>query len=388
MDLTLVIPTYNRPDSLVRLLCVLRTFEYSGRILIADSSSDEIKQLNKRRASEWDAISHVEFPSDIAPFRKFSKSMALTETQLVMLLADDDMAFPDGLSECVSFLNANPTYSAAHGIYLNYTISDCGIRVPHIEYDSPSITADDPFDRLNSLLENYQALTYAVQRKECAVKAFENASKLDDILWQELTGGSITALEGPVKRLPIISHARQSGSTIGYRHWHPVEWLVRDAAGLFSGFSQYVRAIQNLAEQNVATTNLSSEKILDASNAAGLRYLAPYLENTRAVALMSHPADRTGEQKIAAAIDTWNDIHVKFPASLLLRYKPLGKLARVLKHNTLDRFVGSHRETTATLNGDRREIEIGKNVVRAVRRLEQKNGVTRLVQYFACYLQR
>jgi len=386
MDLTLVIPTYNRPDSLGRLLIVLRTFGYDGQILIADSGSDKTKEENRRSTSAWDAVSYIEYPTNIAPFSKFAAAIALTQTKFVMLLADDDLAFPEGLSECVSFLNANPTYSAAHGHYLSYRMSGDRISIPNIEYSSPSIAANLPFDRLNSLMSNYQALTYAVQRKDTAQKAFEMASQQKDLLWQELAGNSLTVFDGPVKRMECFSHARQCGSTVGYSHWHPIEWLTRDAAGLFSGFAKYIAAIEGMAIGNCLTQSMPGDQIRHAANKAGLLYLTPYLAYSSQISQRAYPDDWPQDQKASAAIDHWNDLHVKFPASILLRYPRLGTFARTLKRNILDRYIGNYETSISASNGKMLYVRFGKPAVRAIQNMGGKREMNRLAKYFSRYL--
>ncbi len=386
MDLTLVIPTYNRHESLVQLLGMLRKLEYGGEILVADSSSNETRDLNRQAASSWGAISYVEYPADIAPFAKFAQAIARAQTEFVMLLADDDVAFPAGLSDCVSFLRANPSYSAAHGHYLSFRIDPHHIHVPNIEYSSPSITETQPFDRLNSLMTNYQAVTYAVQRKDIALTAFEVAAQQNDLLWQELAGNSVTVFEGPVKRIDCFSHARQCGSTVGYRRWHPIEWLVRDAAGLFSGFAAYISAIERLANESRLTGPMTADQIRDAANRAGLRYLTPYLAYAQQVSRRSYPDDWSQDQIASAAIDHWNDLHVKFPVSLLLRYPALGAFARKVKHSVLERHVGGYETTVRTENGKLHTVGFGKPAVRAIQNMGGKHEMNQLAQYFSHYL--
>jgi len=358
MNLTLVIPTFNRPDNLRKLLSVLRHFSFDGEVIVADSSSDDSRQINQQQCARWAATTYVEYSLETPPFQKFAQAIALAQTKYIALLADDDLAFPSGLSQCVSFLEENPRYSAAHGTYLRFDVHGNRMVVPGVEYDAPSIEDDTAFGRLNSLMSNYQALTYSVQRKDCAQAAFESAYIMKGLLWQELTGGSVTAMLGRVKRLDAITHARQGGSTLGYERWHPVEWLIRDASGLFQGFAEYVEAIEKIAGNSHEPIETH-----DAANAAGLRYLLPFLSHAHLVAFAPEKQGVSQELRLSTAIDRWNDLRSPFPKSIFLKHKCVGDLARAVKRIMLRTHSGGYANSVVGDDGVPILVEFAKSVV-------------------------
>jgi hypothetical protein len=78
---SLLIPTYNRPAHLARLLRFLERQQATFRIAVLDSSAEEARRANREavRASGCD-VRHLEFDSAIPPFEKFWRGAMQVET--------------------------------------------------------------------------------------------------------------------------------------------------------------------------------------------------------------------------------------------------------------------------------------------------------------------
>ena len=100
---TLLIPTFNRPDLLGRLLTYLEKQSAGFAVVVLDSSFPDNKAKNADVVSSVTLnIKRIEFDERISPFDKFRAGIEAIETQFVSLCADDDIVVtkpeivPDG----------------------------------------------------------------------------------------------------------------------------------------------------------------------------------------------------------------------------------------------------------------------------------------------------
>ena len=239
-DYTLIIPTFNRDDSLSRLLKYLEAQNFPYPIHVLDSSVEEIRETNRELIESVQLeCRQVVFSEDTHPFDKFRDGVAEVETELCGLCADDDVILVDGLRESIEFLLANPDYSVAHGYYFQFLYEPKEIFVSTITYYTPSYTNDEPLERLQALMRHYQALTYGTYRSEVLLKVFDNVRPVTSILGRELLSSALAAVYGKVARLPNLFYGRSLGPSASYSCWHPLEWVINDPTDLFSSYKLY-----------------------------------------------------------------------------------------------------------------------------------------------------
>jgi len=98
-DLTLVIPTHNRPKRLRRILEYYSEIEI--RIMICDSSKDKFpkKYLGKN-------VKHFHYKN--WPYsKKLSNCIKKVKTKYLLICADDDFIIPSAIKKCIDFLVKN-----------------------------------------------------------------------------------------------------------------------------------------------------------------------------------------------------------------------------------------------------------------------------------------
>lgn len=216
--ITILIPTYNRYAYLKRLLRYYLHSEIVFSILIADSSAvpldDELTRLIGSPR-----LNYLKFPSEITPQEKISQALRKIATEYVLLCADDDFIVPSAIGECADFMEKNPDYSVALGVYCSHSLRKR--KKGKIEFDwapgeyGKSITLDSPAERLKFHLTNYDTATfYGVHRTNTLRFIFEEAlvatshGRLGEIL---LTG--LTLIYGKMEVLPIFYASREHGSS-------------------------------------------------------------------------------------------------------------------------------------------------------------------------------
>jgi glycosyltransferase domain-containing protein len=113
--ITVIIPTYNRSRELSRQLHFLSSFKQHYRILILDGGSEESRRENEMTCSMYGNVEHHEFDPNLHLGLRLHLGLQLVKTPYVLICGDDDLFFPQGVTECIDFLELNPDYSASIG---------------------------------------------------------------------------------------------------------------------------------------------------------------------------------------------------------------------------------------------------------------------------------
>lgn len=309
---TLVVPTFNRPQLLRRLLRYLELSDARFGTLVLDSSAPEHKRANADAvASVKLRIRRIEYDPALPPLEKFGSGVAEVETPFLSLCADDDIVVVATLAPIVEFLRRNGDYSAAHGFYFNFQEqgragSPWRTTVSSLFYRGPSLDAAEPAQRLARLFQRYEALTYAVYRSEVAAQVYRESRQVESILARELLSGALTVVAGKTARLKVIYYGRSTGPSAGYRNWHPLEWLATDPAGMFREYAAY-RAVLVPALTQSAGGAMTAEEAARLCDLIHLRYLSPYLDPRHLDFALGKNLERLAPEALVAEVwRFWN----------------------------------------------------------------------------------
>ena len=222
MKYTIIIPTYNRPDYLKRLLSYYDSYNIECKIIIADSSSEDNKIENKRISSHFTNLNilHVaDYPYTISPNNKFCDILNHVNSKYALFCADDDFITPNGIRQSIGFLENNPDYSVAHGVYLSFQIiPKAGNMCKSIwnTRDLPiSVTSSDSKYRVNHYMKYFSSnpIFYSVYRTDFLKMILKESIKYtDDLLFGELLLIFLTLIHGKSKCLDILYCARNTSS--------------------------------------------------------------------------------------------------------------------------------------------------------------------------------
>ena len=132
-SISILIPTMNRPDFLVRALRYYAKVGFDGYICIGDSSDTQHVEKTKHAIQLFEKkinIIYRYFPSP--PYTHngmvIKELIELAPTAFAVFSGDDDFLVPRGLEKCVVFLNNNPEY-----LISNY------LGVEHVEIKGKTI---------------------------------------------------------------------------------------------------------------------------------------------------------------------------------------------------------------------------------------------------------
>lgn len=217
---SIVIPTYNRASYLRRILDYYDTCETDCNIVVADSSSDENKELNKKIFSETAKRSNIiyldKYPSEINAYHKVADAVNHVDTAYCVFCGDDDLITPDGINQSVDFLEENQDFVVAHGYYVGFCLKDNGSGNQQFcwrpTYSHESILFPDAKVRLTYHLSNYFISTlYAIHRTDFMKMIFEETLRFtDDDRFGELLPSMLTLIYGKMKCLDVLYAAREA----------------------------------------------------------------------------------------------------------------------------------------------------------------------------------
>jgi glycosyltransferase domain-containing protein len=206
MNITIFVPTYkDRTKYLRRSLYFYNEMNFTGQILIGDSSEGNILDNNKELTNEFKSlnIKHIHYPMDIYPHDGYITNdiIKYIKTDFICFSGDDDFQVPATLEHCINFLKYNINYVGAHGSKIKYNISKNqihNIRIVKGQY----LDVDDPIFRFRGYMKTCTSPQYHVVRKDIWEKIYSHIYKIPNIkfLAAEVLPCSLYYILGKVKR--------------------------------------------------------------------------------------------------------------------------------------------------------------------------------------------
>lgn len=209
---TLLIPTYNRPKYIARCLAFYAPYTTDYEIIVLDSSTDLLTHVECQKVP---GVRHVSLDSNISFASKLAKGGKLARGAYIVICADDDMIFPEGINACADYLDKHNDVVAAHGNYLRHwedETGEIGVRETYVgEFASMLNTDIPPLARLQFHFHDYTPTFYALTRKNCFVTSYQaTADSHVEFGLSEVLSSAMIVLNGKVARLDVIYGSRES----------------------------------------------------------------------------------------------------------------------------------------------------------------------------------
>jgi glycosyltransferase domain-containing protein len=216
--LTLVIPTYNRPHYLHRLIDTYQALHLKSPILVADSSPQPFAPTDPLGGLP---IQFRQFPPDTGYLNKLISALSTVKTPYVALLADDDFYLPSALVEAVSFLDDHPSYSGAGGRSYRFVLPPHATHGHGLtqwkSYPQHGAEEEDVGQRLAAHFRNYATNWYSVQRTESLQATFsKNLEIQEDLYLVELLTSASLLVRGKFKCLDRVFLLRENDAPKSY----------------------------------------------------------------------------------------------------------------------------------------------------------------------------
>lgn len=277
--ITLLVPTMNRPDFVGRLLRYYADTGFTHAIAIGDSS----EPVHARRIQEEIRRHAPALKADYQPAPGLNDSQCLSQlirnarTPYAAFLADDDFLVPEGLDQCVAFLEQHPEYSAAHGVGIVLRLDASGAHGRPVSsrfYRQPSAEAGTAAERLAAHLGSYTVSLFSVHRTETWRAIYRDVPQLTDKTFTELLPSCLSVVEGNVKALPCFYLVR---------HDHDQRYLLPSRFDWITGrqwLPSYEVFRDRLAEALTARDHLGAEEARELVERAFWRYLSGQLADS------------------------------------------------------------------------------------------------------------
>ena len=283
MKCTVLIPTYNRPNQLKRLLSYYHQYGNGLPVLIADSSSEVNKKLNRETVASFQSTSFLYFDKYDPSTNFYQKMLDVLQqvsTEYCVICADDDFVTPSGIQEAVAFLDINPDFTIAHGHYLGFQLVIGLGGKPKFYwfqwYRYKSITHLEPKDRLSYFLSNpsVSSTTYAVWHTNFKKMVFAEVIRSTSDYWfAESLHDLLVFIYGKMKYLDVLYSGRDSMSG------HTVPGSILDFIKDGSYKKKYLKFSNCLANHLSKQSKISlaeSQKIVDTAVSACMEKRYPY----------------------------------------------------------------------------------------------------------------
>jgi glycosyltransferase domain-containing protein len=268
--LTMVIPTFNRPMHLKRLLAYYKEAIIQTSFLVLDSGEPSTAAENAAlTCSCGEKFRHVVFPSSLPVASKLLQGLAMVETPYCAFCADDDLVFPDGLAHALDFLKNHADYVCTDGIYLNFFPSNGEIKFL-VEYGGHGIEAEHPGARVFRLFQRYESMFYAVFRTHDIRDIFSYVHKIPSLHYQEIFQAAGALLKGKSHRLPEFYAARQhcDPAEPSRNNWQTFYWFADDSAEFLTHYRAYRDDLWRFYESFEAEPRMGSKTFADAMDMA------------------------------------------------------------------------------------------------------------------------
>lgn len=284
---SIIVPTYDRPDSLQKTLAFLHAGATRPPIIVADGSSGAAAIRNAEICAR-DGVIYFRLPSQTGSpgadtatgyagvlenyFARYRAALERVATPYVAVCGDDDLLLPGAAAEAAAFLDAHPDHVACHGVYLAFRYAGAGIQLDSVVYDGASIDGAEVGSRLMQMLARYEAPYYGVYRTAVQREIVAAMSRVTISLFFELYHSSASAVKGKIKRLETIYYLRNMGDA---PHARPVEgwsqWAATDLDLLFTRYGDHRQRIIDLVSADPAAA-ISGEQLRRAIDMSFLLY--------------------------------------------------------------------------------------------------------------------
>jgi glycosyltransferase domain-containing protein len=345
--LTIVVPTRNRCALLTRCLNFIRAQHPAIEVIVADSSQTSELEANRAAIAALGArVRHLEFDSSVNLMQKLDRALTEVTTGYACICADDDLIVVDVAAKCAEFLADNPDYSACHGRYLRFSLSDQrDMLLEDWEYKGQSIRAELPEKRVVDMLTEYEAPFYSVQSTTMLRGAIQACDTSPFLMFQELANALWIALSGKIMRLDDVYYLRQAGDSSTHKLSEPYVYLAERFPSMLADFWAMSSAV---VDRYLAQARMQDRtSILQAASFGFLLYLYRSIDFLRLGSMM---VPRLGADDLTYIRDLKSPSYNPGLRPLLQRIAARG--ARVA-NRYLDRLRGARAQPIGACFADR-----------------------------------
>lgn len=209
MNISILIPTLDRPHFLLRALEYYEKIYFKGQIIIGDSSAPEhTAKIKAFIDGSGLNIKYMYFP--VKDFKHDGECMKVMIEEVTCDYAvyqgDDDFLVPAGLQACIEFLEDNPDYSAAYGIRANLYFDGDKPSSAYLQV-APEFDKDSPAERWGQYMSTGLSTQNYVHHIDTWKAMYEHVDCVPSrYLGPELLPCGMTAILGKTKHVKCLHY--------------------------------------------------------------------------------------------------------------------------------------------------------------------------------------
>ena len=204
--ITIIIPTYNRPDYVLRQIRILSGFP----VLVHFLDGSEVALNTDQLGNLPENIIYHHLP--ISMDARIKYSIDLVQTPYAAFLSDDDIFVPAGIFACIDYLDKHHDYVSCIGRTLGFTFENGSLKArlmyPHMQLRRLRNLNDEDFaKRLKKHFNPYSPSSYySVMRTDAWKTSVRAASKsfYSCVYSGELMFEATTTIQGKSRVLPEL----------------------------------------------------------------------------------------------------------------------------------------------------------------------------------------
>lgn len=217
--LTVIIPTMNRSDFIIRLLNYYAEVGFKYWIFIGDSSNAFHVKKTKIAINSLEQKLNIRYYQDPGlDGTKFLEQMLNSVfTPYAVYIGDDDFLIPNSIDQFIMFLENHKDYNSVNGIGCTFSLDPDGPYgnfLYNYYYRLPLIEAETASKRILDYLENYSVNMFSIHRTEDYQDMLRNVKDLTDKSFVgEMLPCCISVIQGKAKHLENFYLMRQEHGT-------------------------------------------------------------------------------------------------------------------------------------------------------------------------------
>ena len=227
---SILVPTMNRPEFVIRLLEYYRLVKSKHPIYIGDASNlqNKSKILEKINILKKDLdINYFHWPK-FNDLRTLDELVKKSEHDYCAYIGDDDFLIPEALEKCANFLEKNPKYRTAQGQSMIFHFNENG---PYGKtffsgqyWKNNSIENEKSSERFLEFGKHYWTPVFSVKRKKECIKDLEFYGNMPDKNFGEIISNFTFITRGKSKFLDCLYLVRQ-GHNERYSMKTGTDWI-------------------------------------------------------------------------------------------------------------------------------------------------------------------
>ena len=235
MNITILVPTKNRPNFIRRQLEYYSDSGFDGEIFIGDSSNLKLFNETKSNIFKYGSnliIHHFYLPNYIA-----AKAVAFisskVETDYSVNVPDDDIVLTNIIPKCISFLDKNHDYVGVHGKGFLMSLRTDSLHFGTIdsfkEYSFIESVEDSALARVKGFFDNTKNVDIVILRSDVNMQGYSQHNHLSDyyssFVVGELAHATVVLARGKVGMIEGAYAIRQSHNQQFYNSLNFEKWF-------------------------------------------------------------------------------------------------------------------------------------------------------------------